>query len=77
MRAIRNLAIQKGHVHPFFKLQAGVITRAGRIFEDEAFINEMRGELGLPPLTPVNRDDLAKILRHTNVKKLLKNEKEK
>ena len=77
MRAIRNLAIQKGHVHPFFKQQAGVITRAGRIFEDEEFINQMRGELGLPPLTPVNRDDLAKILRHTNVKTLLKDEKEK
>lgn len=76
IRAIRNLAIKEGHIHPFFKLQGGTIVDFGRIFDNEDFINEMRKELGLPPLSPVNRDAVAKILQKTKVKSLLKSEKD-
>jgi heterodisulfide reductase subunit C len=71
IRAIRNLAIEKGYIHPFFKLQANAIASYGKIYEDEEFINELRNDLGLPPVTPVKRDEVHTILQHTKVKKLL------
>lgn len=76
IRAIRNLAIRKGHVNPFYKLQANAIVNFGRIFEDEEFINEMRDDMGLPPVPSVNLEEINKILQNTNVKKLLTSEKE-
>lgn len=76
MRAIRNLAIKEGYIHPFFKLQAGAIVNFGRIYEEEEFINELRGDMGLPPLSPVNREEVSKILRHAKVWELLKAEEE-
>jgi heterodisulfide reductase subunit C len=75
IRAIRNLAIRRGHVEPFYKLQATAIVNSGRIFEDEEFINEMRDDVGLPPIPSVNLEEISKILQNTNVKKILTSEK--
>jgi len=75
MRAIRNLAIKEGYVHPFFRMQASSIVNFGRIFEEEGFINELRSDLDLPPLSSVNREEVSKILRRTGVKKLLSAER--
>jgi len=71
IRAIRNLAVKRGYVHPFFKMQAGAIVNFGRIYEEEEFINEMRADMGLPPIPPVNLEEVTKVLQHTKVKELL------
>lgn len=71
IRAIRNLAVREGRIHPFFRLQGRAIVNLGRIFEDEDFVNEMRADMGLPPLPPVNRDEISHVLERTGVKNLL------
>ena len=66
IRAIRNLAVKKGYVHLFFRAQGGAIANFGRIFEaeEEEFINEIRAEMDLPPLTPVNLKEISAILQY-------------
>jgi len=76
IRAIRNLAVKQGYVHPFFKMQAGAIVNFGRIYEEEEFINEMRADMGLPSIPPVNLEEVTKVLRRTKVKELLAAEEE-
>jgi len=71
MRAIRNLAVKEGYIHPFYKIQASSIINFGRIFKEEEFINEVRSDLGLPLLSPVNLIEVSKILQHTKVKTIL------
>lgn len=71
MRAIRNIAVREGHIHPFFKAQGKMIADFGRIFEDDKFINEQRASLGLPPVPVVNIDEVSKILSSTKVKEIL------
>ena len=65
MQAIRNLAVKEGYIHPFFKLQGSAIVDFGRIFEaeEEELINEVRAEMGLPPLSPVDLKEVSKILK--------------
>jgi len=71
IRAIRNIAVREGYIHPFFKAQGKMITDFGRIFEDDKFINGLRADMGLPPIPTVNIDELSKILDHTKVKEAL------
>lgn len=75
IRVIRNMAVKKGYIHKFFKIQATAIVNYGRIWEDEEFINEMREDMGLPPVPPVNLDEVSKILDYTKVKELLASKK--
>ncbi|MFQ6065539.1 MAG: 4Fe-4S dicluster domain-containing protein [Candidatus Bathyarchaeia archaeon] len=70
MQAIRNLAVKKGHVPPFFKIQADTIASHGRIYSDVSFINEQRTEIGLPPLQPINLEEISKILKNARTRKL-------
>jgi hypothetical protein len=69
------MAVKKGYIHKFFKIQATAIVNYGRIWEDEEFINEMREDMGLPPVPPVNLDEVSKILDYTKVKELLASKK--
>jgi len=71
IRAIRNLAVREGHVHPFYRMQGSAIATLGRIFKEDEFINEMRANMGLPPLPPVNLDDVTKVLGYTKIRELL------
>jgi heterodisulfide reductase subunit C len=71
MRAIRNIAVKEGHVHPFFRAQGKMIIDNGRIFQDVVFINEQRAEMGLPPLPEVNQEEISRILALTDVQRLL------
>ncbi len=71
IRAIRNIAAEKGYIHEFFKTQADTIINYGRIWEEEEFVNEMREDMGLPPVPSVNREEVKKILEYTKVKKIL------
>jgi len=71
IRALRNIAVKEGYIHKFFRTQGTTIVQSGRIWEEEEFVNEMREDMGLPPISPVNIDEVAKMLDHTEVKKLL------
>jgi heterodisulfide reductase subunit C len=65
IRAIRNLAVQKEHIHPFYAAQGHAIATHGRVFdaEEEAVVNDLRSTMDLPPLSPVNPDEISIILR--------------
>lgn len=75
--AIRNLAVKKGYVHPFYKMQAATIVNFGRAFKEDERVdfNVMRGDMNLPPIGPIKLEELTKFLRFTNVKGLLSVEK--
>ena len=71
IRAIRNIAVKEGYIHPFFKAQGEMIANAGRTFDSAEFINEQRADLDLPPVPIVNIDEVSKILENTKVKEIL------
>jgi len=75
MRAIRNLAVREGHVHPFYRMQGSAIATLGRIFKEDEFINEMRANMNLPPIPSVNRKEISTILRDMEVNKFLTTER--
>ncbi|MFH1422399.1 MAG: 4Fe-4S dicluster domain-containing protein, partial [Planctomycetota bacterium] len=52
MVALKNYAVQHGHVHPGIAAQAEPIMKDGRIYPIEDFDNKKREKQGLPPVTP-------------------------
>jgi heterodisulfide reductase subunit C len=62
MRVLRNMAVAEGKINPFYKKVAEAILQYGKIFDSPDFINEMRGDLGLPPVTSLDRQEITKIL---------------
>ena len=75
IRAIRNLAVKRGYIPRFFKTLGSAIVNFGRIYEEEEFVNEMRADLELPPVPPVNLEEVTKVLEYTKIRKLLTAEK--
>ncbi len=75
IRALRNIAAKEGYIHQFHRTQATTIVTSGRIWEEEGFVNEIREDMGLPKISPVNISEVAKILDYTGVKKLLATDK--
>ena len=63
MRVLRNMATAKGKANPFFQKTAEAIMANGKTFPDAEFINEMRADLGLPPVEPLNKEDLGRLLK--------------
>ncbi len=70
IRVLRNLAVEEGYIYPSFQKLAGVLAKNGRTFEDDSFMNESRGDLGLPPITSASCEDIAKILQKTKLSNL-------
>jgi len=75
IRAIRNLAVREGRIHPFYRMQGSAIATLGRIFKEDEFINEMRANMNLPPIPSVNRKEISTILRDMEVNKFLTTER--
>jgi heterodisulfide reductase subunit C len=48
MNTIKNIAVKEGHIHPSYSMQVGIIRKAGRLYEIDAFDNNKRTALGLP-----------------------------
>jgi heterodisulfide reductase subunit C len=71
IRVLRNLAVKNGQIHPFYKTQGNSIVTNGRIFEDEEDLNDMRDDMDLPPISPVDQKEHLKIMELCGLKKLL------
>ncbi len=66
MHAIKNVAVQEGHVPPAFLTQVDLIADHGRLYDITAFENERRTELGLPAITE-RPEDYRRILAATGL----------
>lgn len=76
IRVLRNLAARNGDVHQFYRMQGSTIVNDGRIWNDPEFINEVRQDMGLPKISPVNLTEIAAILDCTKVKSILTNQED-
>lgn len=72
MATLRNLAIREGHIRPLFEAQGSMIIKFGRIWAEQDFINELRTDVGLAPITTISPEELAKLMRQTSAKELLR-----
>jgi heterodisulfide reductase subunit C len=66
MNAIRNIAVQEGHVPESFRRQAELLRDHGRLYEITDFENERRAEHGLPPVQE-RVSDVRRILVQSGV----------
>jgi heterodisulfide reductase subunit C len=67
--ALRNMAIEKGHVPNIYSEFASALTSDGRIVKTSQFAENKRESLGLPPLQPVGVEAIRKILATTGFDK--------
>jgi heterodisulfide reductase subunit C len=72
MTTLRNLSIKNGHIRPLFEAQGNMILQFGRIWNDIEYINELRDDAGLNPLTTISQSELKTLLAKTNAQALLK-----
>lgn len=74
--ALRNIAIERGHVPNIYSDFSSAIMNDGRIAKVSQFVENKRPALGLPPLQPTGVDAVKKILSATGLNKM-QTEKEK
>ncbi len=74
MRVLRNMAVEHGKTNPYYKKVAEAIVQYGKTFDSPDFINEMRGDLGLPPVTSLDRQEIAKIIDEVKAMKSKENQ---
>jgi len=72
MTTLRNLAIKNGVIREVFDVLGKMIIKFGRTWDKQDFVNELRTDIGLDPITTVNPEELTKLLQQTNINKLLK-----
>ena len=70
MTAVRNIAVEEGHIHPSFLRQLELIKTQGKLYEIDEFDNRRRERVGLPPL-PMKDEYTGKVLDACGVNKLL------
>jgi heterodisulfide reductase subunit C len=75
MRVLRNMAVEKGKIHPFYQKIAEAIIQYGKVYDSAEFINEIRGDIGLPPVTSLDREELTKILEEAKALRAKENPK--
>ena len=68
--ALRNMAIERGHMPNIYLEFASAIMNDGRIVKVSQFVENKRPALGLPPLQPTGTEALKKILSATGLDKV-------
>ena len=68
---LRKMAVKEGHIHPAYKSQMELIGTLGRLYEVSEIHNEMRAELGLPPVPDSGVDEVRKIMKRAGLDKLI------
>jgi len=71
IRAIRYVAARNGYIHPFYRDQSKTIAEYGRIYKSEEPVNKVRERVGLPPLPPVDLEEVRKLMDGTGIKNIL------
>jgi heterodisulfide reductase subunit C len=61
MTALKNLAVEAGHLPPALRMQAGLLKEHGRLYEIEEFDNKKREKMELPAVK----------LKHTDIGKIM------
>jgi heterodisulfide reductase subunit C len=72
--ALRNLAIEQGHIPTIYSEFLSAILNDGRVVKVSEFVEKKRPDLGLPPLKPTGVEALKKILSATGFNKLQQKE---
>ena len=72
--ALRNIAIEKGHIPNIYNEFVSALMKEGRIVNVSKFAENKRPTLGLPPLQPTGVEELRKILSATGFDKMQKKE---
>lgn len=68
--ALRNIAIERGHVPGIYSDFSSAIMNDGRIAKVSQFVENKRPALGLPPLQPTGVEAVKKILSATGLSKM-------
>lgn len=68
--ALRNIAIERGHVPSIYSDFSSAIMNDGRIAKVSQFVENKRPALGLPPLQPTGVEAVKKILSATGLSKM-------
>ncbi|HKZ94739.1 MAG TPA: 4Fe-4S dicluster domain-containing protein [Candidatus Bathyarchaeia archaeon] len=71
IRALRNMAVQEGHMPFVFKELAGAILESGLAYKIPELRLRRRQEVGLPPLPKASVDSVAKLINQTGFQKLI------
>jgi heterodisulfide reductase subunit C len=71
MTALKNIAAREGHIHPFCKGQARLVSTFGRLYEVEDFDNKKRKRLGLPPVKKIF-EEVTKLTKNLPIKGKIK-----
>nr|MDO8045788.1 4Fe-4S dicluster domain-containing protein [Candidatus Baldrarchaeota archaeon] len=66
---LKNIAAEEGYIYPALKKLVNLVINNGRIYEITDFENEIRADLGLPPVPEVNVDEIRKIAETTGLDK--------
>ncbi|NOZ58281.1 MAG: heterodisulfide reductase [Euryarchaeota archaeon] len=74
LMAIKNVAAKHGRVPVAFKTINENIARIGRLFEIDDFTNFMREDMGLPPIEPLDEEEISKLIEGTRFEKIMKGE---
>ncbi len=56
IRAITNLAVKEGYIHPSLKEQVKAVGTSGRLHKVSDFVNKRRADIGLPQVRPEFQD---------------------
>ena len=70
MNVLKNIAVEKGRIHPSFKKQIELLEKQGRLYEIGDFDNKKRVKAGLPEIHAHNKN-IKKIFKSTGVDKLV------
>lgn len=66
MNVLQNMAAEEGHVPSNLKMQPGLLSNFGRLYEIDDFDNKKRTKIGLPEIK-MEAKEIEEIIRHTGL----------
>ena len=69
MKALKNLAVKEGHIHPSFAKRVEQVEKYGTLHSMRRSVNNRRENLGLPQI-PTENKEVQELFRLTGLNKL-------
>ena len=69
MNVLKNMATEEGHVPPNLKIQPGLLSQFGQLYEIDDFDNKKRDKIGLPAIK-MEAKDVEEIIKLSGLDKL-------